>query len=45
MAITANRRHGNRLRDMDRHGFRIAVYRPLPNPGMLAQGCLRIKPN
>ena len=40
---TAIRRHSYRLQDMDRHGFRVAVYRPLPNPGMFAQGYLRVE--
>ena len=43
LMATAIDRHSYRVQDMDRHGFRVAVYRPLPNPGMLAQGYLRVE--
>ena len=32
-----------RVQDMDRHGFRVAVYRQSPYPPMLADGYLRIE--
>ena len=31
------------VQDMDRHGFRVAVYRQSPYPPMLAEGYLRIE--
>ena len=40
---TAIDRHSYRVQDMDRHGFRVAVYGPPPRPEMLAQGYLRIE--
>ena len=40
---TAIDRHSYRAQDMDRHGFRVAVYGLPPHPGMLAQGYLRIE--
>ena len=42
---TAIDRHSYRVQDMGRHGFRVAVYGPLPNPGVLAQGYLRVEPD
>ena len=32
-----------RVQDMDRHGFRVAVYRHSPYPPMLAEGYLKIE--
>ena len=32
-----------RVQDLDRHGFRVAVYRPNPYPPMLPDGYLRIE--
>ena len=40
---TARNRYVYRVQDMDRHGFRVAVYRQSPNPPMLAEGYLRIE--
>ena len=40
---TAIARHSYRVQDMDRHGFRVAVYGLPPHPGMLAQGYLRVE--
>ena len=40
---TASNAFVYRVQDMDRHGFRVAVYRQSPYPPMLAEGYLRIE--
>ena len=41
MAIAANT-CTHHVRDMDRHGFRVAVYRPSPYCPMFPDGYLRV---
>ncbi len=40
---TASNAFVYRVQDMDRHGFRVAVYRHSPYPPMLAEGYLKIE--
>ena len=39
----AHNTYNYRVQDMDRHGFRVAVYRHSPYPPMLAEGYLKIE--
>ena len=41
---TARKACGYRVQDMDRHGFRVAVYHETPYPRMVPDGYLRIVP-